>query len=239
MARRYEALTAFLSDRPDPVVEMTFAELDRLVGGLPDSARKYPAWWTNSRSSQPHAKFWLDAKRRATPDFNAGRVRFVTGAESAPNPRPVAAGGQKAMLNPTGETVEVGVQFVWLDAGVVALDVSGKLGFYRLPSRPGIYRFTLTDGDSGSLSIYIGESDNLARRMSNYRNPGPKQLTNERLQARILETLAGGGKVSVSVALEAAVDGATLDFTARPARLLAENAALIRAGQQGHHAENL
>ena len=239
MARRYEALTAFLDDRSDPVVEMTFAELDRLVGGLPDSARKYPAWWANSRSSQPHAKFWLDAKRRATPDFNAGRVRFVTGAESTPNPRPVATGGQDAMLHATGETVEVGVRFAWLEAGVVTLDVSGKLRFYRLPSRPGVYRFTLTGGDSGSLSIYIGESDNLARRMGNYRNPGPTQPTNGRLQARMLETLAGGGMVSVSVALEVTVDGATLDLTTRPARLLAENAALIRSGQQGHHAENL
>ncbi len=239
MASRYEALTAFLGDRSDPVVEMTFAELDRLVSGLPDSARKYPAWWANSRSSQPHAKFWLDARRRVTPDFNAGRVRFVTGAESTPNPRAVAMAGQDAILHATGETVEVGVRFVWLNAGVVTLDVSGKLRFYRLPSRPGIYRFTLTDGDSGSLSIYIGESDNLARRMGNYRNPGPTQPTNERLQARILETLAGDGKVSVSVALEATVDGTTLDLSARPARLLAENAALIRAGQHGHHAENL
>lgn len=89
------------------------------------------------------------------------------------------------------------------------------------------------------MSVYIGESDNLARRMGNYRNPGPTQPTNERLQARMLETLAGGGKASVSVALAATVDGATLDLTVRHARLLAENAALIRAGQQGHRAENL
>jgi hypothetical protein len=55
MGSRYEALTSHLAGRPDAVIELTFAELDRLVGGLPESARRHQAWWSNSRRSQPHA----------------------------------------------------------------------------------------------------------------------------------------------------------------------------------------
>ena len=42
-----------------------------------------------------------------------------------------------------------------------------------------LYRFRL-DGVAQSISTYIGESDNLQRRSSGYRNPGPSQKTNIR-----------------------------------------------------------
>lgn len=239
MASRYEALTAFLAERSDPVVEMTFSELDRLVGGLPDSARKHPAWWSNSRSSQPQARFWLDAKRRATPDFNAGRVRFTFGAEAQSYRRDVVAGRKEAILTATDDVIAVEVRFAWLHAGAVTLDTLGKLTFIRLPSRPGVYRFTLVPDDAGLAGVYIGESDNLARRMGNYRNSGSTQPTNQRMHARMHEVLTAGGSVSVSVALEVTVDGETVDLGTRPARLFAENAALLRAIQLGQHVENL
>lgn len=70
---RYDALTELLLASPDPVVRLTFDELDQLVGGLPESARKWGAWWANNRSSQAHSRFWLDAGRKASLDFR-GRV---------------------------------------------------------------------------------------------------------------------------------------------------------------------
>jgi hypothetical protein len=80
---RYEAFTAYLLEHPEPVVELSFLQLDALVqGGLPGSARRHPAWWANSRNSQPHARYWLDAGRLAHPDFNGGRVRFPFGSET-------------------------------------------------------------------------------------------------------------------------------------------------------------
>jgi hypothetical protein len=81
---RYIGLTERLRSEVEPVVVLTFEELDQIVGGLPASARTYHAWWANKRSSQPHARFWLDAGRRATPDFANQRAVF-TQDDSAEN----------------------------------------------------------------------------------------------------------------------------------------------------------
>lgn len=75
---RYAQLTSVLLSNPAAQVILTFDELDKIVpGGLPASAKQYPAWWANNASSQPHAKYWLDAGRRATPNFKAGRAVFT------------------------------------------------------------------------------------------------------------------------------------------------------------------
>lgn len=83
----YAALERYLRQHDDAVVALSFPELDRLVEGLPASATKYPAWWANSRTAQPHAHYWLDAGRRATPDFAAHHVRFTWGSETRTGPR--------------------------------------------------------------------------------------------------------------------------------------------------------
>ena len=46
---RYDALTTCLLSRAEPVVALTFDELDTIVGGLPNSAKTYGAWWANNR----------------------------------------------------------------------------------------------------------------------------------------------------------------------------------------------
>lgn len=75
---RYARLTAHLQSRKEPRITLSFDELDAIVeGGLPNSARQYGAWWANKASSQPHARFWLDAGRRASPDFKAKRTVFT------------------------------------------------------------------------------------------------------------------------------------------------------------------
>lgn len=75
---RYAQLTSVLLSNPAAQVILTFDELDKIVpGGLPASAKQYPAWWANNASSQPHAKYWLDAGRRATPNFKAGQAVFT------------------------------------------------------------------------------------------------------------------------------------------------------------------
>lgn len=76
---KYAPLRDHLASRPEPVVEMTFAEIDRLVGGLPPSARKHSAWWANETSgTHSHARAWLDFGRHTTRlDLNAGRVSFT------------------------------------------------------------------------------------------------------------------------------------------------------------------
>lgn len=74
---RYAQLTPVLLSNPAAQVILSFDELDRIIpGGLPDSAKQYPQWWTNNAASQPHAKYWLDAGRRATPNFKTNQVVF-------------------------------------------------------------------------------------------------------------------------------------------------------------------
>ena len=80
---RYDALRSHLSKRSEPLVHMSFGEIDRLIGqpGLPDSARRHRAWWANERSgSHSHARSWLGAtppRRTANVDFNTQTVDFV------------------------------------------------------------------------------------------------------------------------------------------------------------------
>ncbi len=242
MAREYEALAKMLRGRSEPIVEVTFRELDQLVGGLPDSARKYAAWWANTYTAQPHSRHWLDAGRRAQPNFNGQRVKFEIGAASTPRTRDatsVKSFEHAARLEPTRQVEEATVRFEWLNAGDIHLDRSGKPVFPGLPSRAGIYRFSLTDAEGSLVGVYIGESVNLARRMVSYRTPGPTQPTNQRLNTRMCELLASGGRTTLAVSLEATADGEPLDLTARPGRLLAENIGLVHAARRGDPVENL
>jgi hypothetical protein len=78
---RYAQLTLKLLASPEARVTLSFDELDQIVVGcLPRSARQYHAWWANNASSQPHAKFWIDAGRRATPDFKGKSAVFTIDA---------------------------------------------------------------------------------------------------------------------------------------------------------------
>jgi hypothetical protein len=60
---KYTPLADFLQSQSDDVVEMSFEQIDLLVGGLPRSAREYDAWWANSRSNDTHtwAHLWIEA----------------------------------------------------------------------------------------------------------------------------------------------------------------------------------
>jgi hypothetical protein len=76
----YEPLRAYLASRTEPVVHMTFAQVESVLGrALPASARKHRPWWANERAgTHVHARAWLDAGRKAMRvDINAGTVDFV------------------------------------------------------------------------------------------------------------------------------------------------------------------
>lgn len=55
---RYSPLRNYLAGYPGSQVKMTFAEVEHLVGKLPDSARLHRAWWSNTSST---ARAWRDA----------------------------------------------------------------------------------------------------------------------------------------------------------------------------------
>ncbi|HEX5144575.1 MAG TPA: hypothetical protein VFW21_11975 [Mycobacterium sp.] len=77
---KYQALTAFLnqqaSDKKE--VRLAFAELERLVGPLPPSARSYRPWWGNSAYGQALA--WQEAGWVVdSVNLTAQRVVFARG----------------------------------------------------------------------------------------------------------------------------------------------------------------
>lgn len=59
---KYDPLKAFLQRQPGPAITMSFADVADLVGGLPNSAYRHPAWWANDSSGgHTHANAWLAA----------------------------------------------------------------------------------------------------------------------------------------------------------------------------------
>lgn len=168
MSGKYEPLASHLSALPSEqtVIELTFAEVDRMVGGLPASARTLRPWWANSSHGQALA--WRSAGWHVDKvDFANRRVRFARGrvggtrADRLNSSRPAApassrhdrpsasvspveslpeAVDQVAGTTPTkADEVDVSVRFSWRQIGSVTLDAAGKVAFPRpLPPTPGL-----------------------------------------------------------------------------------------------------
>jgi len=77
---KYSSLRRHLERETGPAVERTFDEIDDVVGGLPASARRYSAWWSNEREgTHVQARAWMDAGWRVANvnPLTAKRVRFT------------------------------------------------------------------------------------------------------------------------------------------------------------------
>ena len=240
---RYAALTTRLGAQRDAVVEMSFAEMDRLVpGGLPLSARKQLGWWANSRTAQPQARAWLDAGRRADPDLGAGLVRFAravdpvdpAGDVAATDPEDAPSRSATQTL-PAVPAIDASVHVEWKTKGYVTRD-AGRLRFPVLAPVPGLYRFTLT-GDAGER-VYIGESDDLRRSPPRRRDSAAAPPIG-RLQTAVAATLAGGGTVVVSYVSQARLDGEELDLSSRAIRKFLQTLVVLRLSRAGSVAESL
>lgn len=77
---RYAPLVRRLIAQPASVdkLSLTFDEIDALLGEhqLPDSARKYRAWWANDTVSHAHSQQWLEAGWRVA-NINMSEQRVV------------------------------------------------------------------------------------------------------------------------------------------------------------------
>jgi len=78
---KYDPLREHLRLNGSSRIEMTFAQIEAIVGGLPQSAYEHKAWWSNEQGGnhvQAHA--WMAAGYRTEdPDTIRKRVRFVKG----------------------------------------------------------------------------------------------------------------------------------------------------------------
>jgi hypothetical protein len=80
---RYSPLRSYLAGRGGNEVRMTFAEVEELVGRLPDSARLHRAWWSNSSHV---ARAWQEAGWHLQSVSQAAeQVVFVRGATFRPS----------------------------------------------------------------------------------------------------------------------------------------------------------
>jgi hypothetical protein len=230
---RYDGLTDHLRSRTEPVVELTFLEIERLVvGGLPASARKHATWWPNTTGAQPHSGAWLDARRHAKPDFIKGRVRFELTAPPAREAAPALATDRHV-----DQVEAASLEIDWETAGLIKLS-RGKMTFPPVPAEPGLYRFNLLT-PLRPPGHYIGESVNLARRMNQLGRPGTNQKTNQRVNAAIKATLVAAGSVEISISVRARLDRQALDLGSAAARRLAENASLVILARAGVAVENI
>jgi hypothetical protein len=137
--------------------------------------------------------------------------------------------------------MKTAVEFQWTEVGEVRLGDDGKLAFPRLLFKPGVYAFRFAGHEPATM--YIGETDNLQRRVAHYRNPGPTQSTHIRLNQRIRNHLANQGRIAMDVILTARIqiDLATdeLNLASVRGRRMLENVALVAAERVGEKVENL
>jgi len=78
---RYTPLRNYLAALGGTDLQMTFADIEKLVGPLPESARLHRAWWSNSSATSPA---WRDAGwRLQSVDQAARRVTFTRAGEPA------------------------------------------------------------------------------------------------------------------------------------------------------------
>lgn len=137
---RYDTLNDKLQSFTDPTVTLSFEELDEIVDGLPDSARKYGAWWANTRTSHAHAKAWLDAGRRAQPNFGAGHVVFTANSRDEPRYwifQPIRSDYQ---LPSEIATKEVGEEDEWpVIRNGEDMRPGDQVMFYQMRSDQGVY----------------------------------------------------------------------------------------------------
>jgi len=209
---KYYSLAADFAARTDTNWTATFAEIERILGfRLPASARTYSAWWANSRDMHIQHYAWLDNGWRSE-DLNltAERITFRRDAQPAtPRGRSTRQGPADRPHAPTlynfssvPRRLTGSFSMTWQPIGAISLDQDGRLLFPRAPDCPGLYCFRLRRGEREVR--YIGESDNVERRFVHYRNPGPSQPTNIRVNSALLDAL----RTDARIAVETMTDGA-------------------------------
>jgi len=241
MGGKYAEISRFLEAQTGNSVALSFAQIEHLLGNpLPESANVYQAWWSNSPVGSRHNQAWL-RKGWATTELNlrGKTVRFVraepTRLQTKPrNKRPEALSGKHTAIRLTASPVaaahDFALSFEWQSLGTLGLDAKGCVEFPKVTAAAGLYRYRIDK--ISQPQVYIGESSSLRRRFTNYRNPGPTQTPNIRLNALLREAITSGAVVSVDViidTLKVKIDGkdVSMDLNDKALRRMIEHAAIV------------
>ena len=246
MSKVYQPLGDFLDDQTSDRIALSFDQIEQIIHrNLPQSARTYDAWWSNSPVAGRHNEAWLK-RGWATADLNrkSRAVKFVRGKLPTTREKPlrakagrrVSADGERVTVlkaAPTAAAHDIALAFEWKMLGNVNLDANGSVAFPSVTSGAGLYRLRL-DGVARS-QVYIGESVNLRRRFGNYRGPGPTQQTSLRINALLKETIAAGAIIAVDIVTEGVkltINGVqvSVDLTDKAMRRMIEHAAIVATG---------
>jgi hypothetical protein len=100
LSSKYHPLTLHLHAQAGDRVRMTFAEIERVIGGkLPPSAASR-AWWSNNPSNNVMTKAWLEAGYESEQvDLSGRKLVFKRAApRKAPAPRSEAGSSDRLAL---------------------------------------------------------------------------------------------------------------------------------------------
>lgn len=103
------------------------------------------------------------------------------------------------------ESLNVRVAFDWVRAGQITLDDVCLPRFPPLPRLPGLYRYDFGLDNNGVRTLYVGESIDLARRASNYRN-AKSDRSRQRIHKEIVQHLRAGGSIDFAIAMQVQLD---------------------------------
>ena len=238
---KYDAIAEFLLSENKNEIRLQFIDLEKEIGfSLPASARKYPEWWANNESEARHCNSWMNAGwLTCDVDIEGEKVTF-TKANSTfrissnvksekTSLKQIKAKVTEQVIAPDG-AIKLEMGMCWLELGQITIDEYGKLVFPIPEKLPGLYRLRLQSRDKDMR--YIGETVNLQRRFAHYRNPGPTQKTNIRINAALIEHISYGNTVMVDTVIDASTlhfDGHKIvpTFSEKATRRLFEHAAIV------------
>ncbi len=84
---KFDPLSAYLHMQKGSVVQLTFLQLQGLIGILPTAAYKEKSWWDN-RAAQPQSKAWMAVGFHVKHVVLGGYIEFhrkpTPAAESTP-----------------------------------------------------------------------------------------------------------------------------------------------------------
>ncbi|MDF3810392.1 MULTISPECIES: hypothetical protein [Rhodopseudomonas] len=100
---KYAALGSFLSKQRTGRVHVSFAEIEKIIGGKLPGSQRYPAWWSNNPMNNPMTRVWLNAGFQTEQVDIAGRklvFRRVVGPNTKKDDLPAGTMARKSGQHP-------------------------------------------------------------------------------------------------------------------------------------------